>query len=168
MLFRSTYSNRYIFGNLHQTTLSLDTRLNWTFTTNLSLQLYAQPFVSAGKYTSFKEFLTPRTRQFGVYGADRGTISRSQDGVYTIDPDGTGPAPAFELADPNFNTRSLQGDAVIRWEYRPGSTIFFVWQQQRNGVAPIGDFGLTRDVGDIFREQSTNVFLLKATFRLGR
>jgi hypothetical protein len=164
-----TYGNRYIFANLHQTTLSLDTRLNWTFTTNLSLQLYAQPFVSAGRFTSVKELLAPRTRRFTVYGVDRGsTISRSQDGVYTIDPDATGPAPTFELVDPNFNTRSLQGDAVLRWEYRHGSTIFFVWQQQRNGVAPIGDFGLTRDVGDIFRESPTNVFLLKATFWLGK
>jgi hypothetical protein len=163
-----TYGNRYIFANLHQTTLSLDTRLDWTFSTNLSLQLYAQPFVSAGTYTSFKQFLTPRTRQFGVYGDGYGTSSRNQEGVYTLDPDGTGPASSFQLGDPSFNVRSLQGDAVLRWEYRPGSTIFFVWQQQRNGVAPIGDFGFTRDVGAIFQEQPTNVFLVKATFWFSR
>ncbi len=163
-----TYGKRYVFANLHQTTLSLDTRLNWTFTTNLSLQFYAQPFVSSARYTSLKELLAPRTRQFGIYGVDRGTISQSDNGIYTIDPDAAGPAPSFDLGDPNFNTRSLQGDAVLRWEYRPGSTIFFVWQQQRNGVAPIGDFDLTRDVGDVFRESPTNVFLLKATFWLGK
>ena len=164
----ATYGHRYIFANLYQTTLSLDTRLNWTFTTKLSLQLYVQPFVSAGRYTSLKEFLAPRTRRFGVYGVDRGVVSRSEDGVYTIDPDATGPAPAFGLDDPNFNIRSLQGDAVLRWEYRPGSTIFFVWQQQRNGVAPIGDFNLGRDVGDVFRVSPTNIFLLKATFWIGK
>ena len=75
---------------------------------------------------------------------------------------------AFGLDDPNFNIRSLQGDAVLRWEYRPGSTIFFVWQQQRSGGAPIGDFSLGRDVGDVFRESPTNIFLLKATFWIGR
>ncbi|HEY5086616.1 MAG TPA: DUF5916 domain-containing protein, partial [Gemmatimonadaceae bacterium] len=164
----ATYGDRYVFANLHQTTLSMDTRLDWTFTTNLSLQLYAQPFVSVGRYTGFKEFLSPRTRQFAVYGADRGTISRSEYGVYTIDPDASGPASPFELGDPNFNARSLHGDAVLRWEYRPGSTIFFVWQQQRNGVASIGDFDLTRDVGTIFREAPTNIFLLKATFWFAR
>jgi hypothetical protein len=164
----ATYGTRYVFANLHQTTLSLDTRLDWTFSTALSLQLYAQPFVSAGKFANFKELRAPRTRQYAVYGADHGAISRGADGVYIIDPDASGPAPSFELGDPNFNTRSLQGDAVLRWEYRPGSTIFFVWQQQRNGVAPIGDFGLTRDVGDIFRETPTNVFLVKATFWFAR
>ena len=164
----ATYGNRYIFANLRQTTLSLDTRLDWTFSTTLSLQLYAQPFVSAGRFATFKELSAPRTRRYSVYGADRGAISHGADGIYTIDPNASGPAPSFQLSDPNFNIRSLQGDAVLRWEYRPGSTIFFVWQQQRNGVAPIGDFGLTRDVGDIFRETPTNVFLVKATFYLAR
>jgi len=168
----ATYGIRYIFANLHQTTLSLDTRLDWTFSTTLSLQLYAQPFVSAGKFASFKELLAPRTRLYGVYdvagGAGGRTISRGADGVYTLDPDAGGASPSFQLSDPNFNIRSLQGDAVLRWEYRPGSTIFFVWQQQRDGVAPIGDFGFTRDVGEIFRETPTNVFLIKATFWLAR
>lgn len=164
----ATYGRRYVFAELHQTTLSLDTRLDWTFSTNLSLQLYAQPFVSAGRYTSFKQLHAPRTRQFDVYGSNYGAISRSQAGIYTIDQDGIGPAPSFELSDPNFNIRSLQGDAVLRWEYRPGSTIFFVWQQQRNGTEPFGDFGLTRDVGGIFREPPTNVFLVKATIWLGK
>jgi hypothetical protein len=163
-----TYGQRYVFANLRQTTLSMDTRLDWTFSTRLSLQLYAQPFVSAGKYASFKEFRAPRKKEFDVYGVDRGTISRGSDGVYTIDPDASGSARSFTVDDPSFNIRSLRGDAVVRWEYRPGSTIFFVWQQQRSGTLPIGDFDLDRDTGAIFREQPTNVFLVKATFWLAR
>jgi hypothetical protein len=162
-----TYGHRYVFANLRQTTLSMDTRLDWTFTTRLSLQLYAQPFISAGNYTRIKEFLASRTRQFSVYGQDAGSISL-ENAVYTIDPDAAGSAPSFMLGDPNFNIRSLRGDAVVRWEYRPGSTIFFVWQQQRSGTAPRGDFNLDRDTGAIFREQPTNVFLVKATFWLAR
>ncbi|MEO7103561.1 MAG: DUF5916 domain-containing protein, partial [Gemmatimonadaceae bacterium] len=163
-----TYGKRYIFSNLRQTTLSLDTRLNWTFTTNLSLQLYAQPFIAAGKFNRFKELRVPRTRLFDVYGSGRGTIARDGNGIYTIEPNTDGSAGSFQIGDPDFNMRSLLGDAVMRWEYRPGSTIFFVWQQLRSGTAPIGDFGLTRDVGAIFREQPTNIFLIKATFWLAR
>lgn len=164
----ATYGQRYVFANLRQTTLSMDTRLDWTFSTNLSLQLYAQPFVSAGRYSTFKELLAPRSRDFNVYGIDSGTISRSDDGVYTVNPDNANSAPSFQLRDPNFNIRSLIGDAVIRWEYRPGSTIFFVWQQQRSDAQPIGNFDFNRDVGAIFREQPTNVFVVKATFWLAR
>jgi Domain of unknown function (DUF5916)/Carbohydrate family 9 binding domain-like len=165
----STFSRRYVFADLHQTTLSMDTRVEWTFTPAVSLQVYAQPFVSAGRYSGFKEFRTPGTYDFDVYGVNRGTIARSASGVYTVDPDGaTGAAPAFSFGDPNFNVRNLRGNAVLRWEYRPGSAIFVVWQQQRSGFEPIGDFDTSRDVGAIFRAAPTNVFLVKATYWIGR
>ena len=165
----STYGRRYVFADLNQTTLFMDTRVEWTFTPLLSLQVYAQPFVSAGRYSGFKEFLAPKTYDFAVYGSDRGTIARSAPGgTYTVDPDGPDAAPAFTFGDPNFNVRNLRGNAVLRWEYRPGSALFVVWQQQRSGFEPIGDFEFGRDVGDIFHTVPTNVFLIKATYWIGR
>ncbi|HEY7897498.1 MAG TPA: DUF5916 domain-containing protein [Gemmatimonadaceae bacterium] len=162
----ATFGRRYVFANLSQTTLAMDTRLDWTFTSELTLQLYAQPFVSTGKYSSFKQLRAPRTYSFDVYGQDMGTVTRDASG-YTIDPDGSGPAPSFGIGDPNFNIRSLHGDAVLRWEYRPGSTFYFVWQQQRDGYEPVGDFSLRRDAGAIFRAQPTNVFLVKFAYWMG-
>ena len=164
----NTFGRRYVFGEIHQTTLAMDTRVEWTFTPTLSLQMYAQPFVATGRYENFKEFEAPRTYDFARYGRDRGTISRSAEGVYTVDPDGADAAPAFQFGDPNFNVRNLRGNAVVRWEYHPGSALFFVWQQERSGFAPIGDFRAGRDLGDIFDTQPTNVFLIKATYWLGR
>ncbi|MFN2638155.1 MAG: DUF5916 domain-containing protein, partial [Gemmatimonadaceae bacterium] len=164
-----TYGTRYVFANLHQTTLAMDTRIEWTFTPVLTLQVYAQPFVSAGDYSQFKEFLTPRTYNFAVYGRDRGTITRDAlNKTYTVDPDGVGPATPFTFGDPNFNIRNLRGNAVLRWEYRPGSALFVVWQQERSDFEQIGDFSTGRDVGAIFRTVPTNVFLVKATYWIGR
>ncbi len=163
----ATFGRRYVFANLSQTTVAMDTRLGWTFTPNLTLQLYAQPFISTGKYSSFKQLRAPRTYAFDVYGRDVGTVTRDASG-YTIDPDGSGAAPSFRIGDPNFNIRSLHGDAVLRWEYRPGSTFYFVWQQQRDGYEPIGDFSFSRDAGAIFRAQPTNVFLVKFAYWIGR
>lgn len=163
----STYGRRYVFADIHQTTLAMDTRVEWTFTPTLSLQMYAQPFVATGRYENFKEFETPRTYNFAVYGRDRGTITKNGN-AYTVDPDGTGGATAFQIGDPNFNVRNLRGNAVLRWEYRPGSALFFVWQQERSGFEPIGDFNAGRDVRDIFDTTPTNVFLVKATYWLGR
>jgi hypothetical protein len=162
-----TFGRRYVFANIHQTTIAMDTRVEWTFTPTLSLQMYAQPFVASGRYDDFKEFEKPRTYDFASYGRERGTISRN-DGVYTVDPDGAGAASSFTFGDPNFNVRNLRGNAVLRWEYRPGSALFFVWQQERSGFAPIGDFSASRDIGDIFKTVPTNVFLIKATYWLGR
>jgi hypothetical protein len=96
-------------------------------------------------------------------------VSRARDaGTVTIDPDAGGAAPAFVLGEPDFNIRSLRGNAVLRWEYRPGSTLFFVWQQSRAGSSDIGEFDFGRDVGAVFRERPTNVFLVKASYWFGR
>jgi len=164
----NTFGRRYVFADIDQTTLAMDTRVEWTFTPELSLQMYAQPFVASGRYKNFKEFETPRTYDFAVYGRDRGSITKSASGVYTVDPDGADAAPSFQFGDPNFNVRNLRGNAVLRWEYRPGSALFFVWQQERSGFEPIGDFRASRDIRDIFNTIPTNVFLIKATYWLGR
>ena len=161
----STFGARHVFADLRQTTLSLDTRVEWTLTPTLSFQTYAQPFVSVGRYARFKEFTTPGALDFAIYGADAGTIARdAATRRYTVDPDGAGPAASFGFGDPTFNVRSLRGNAVLRWEYRPGSALFLVWQQQRSAFEPIGDFEVDRDVGAIFRTRPTNVFLVKATY----
>jgi hypothetical protein len=76
-------------------------------------------------------------------------------------------AAAFRFDEPNFNVRSLRGNAVLRWEYRPGSTLFFVWQQERSGSEPIGDFAFRRDAAEILAAPATNVLLIKATYWLG-
>ncbi|HEX6909935.1 MAG TPA: DUF5916 domain-containing protein, partial [Longimicrobium sp.] len=172
-----TYLARYVFGTLDQTTVSLETRLDWTFTPRLSLQLYAQPFVSAGRYDGFKELTTPGEFAFAAYGDDRGTLCRV-GGVYVVDPVAARPCPTelpaqndpnfiVRFGDPDFNVRSLRGNAVLRWEYRPGSTLFFVWQQSRSGFEPLGDFDLDRDASAIFDGPSHNVFLIKASYWIG-
>ncbi|MGH7678402.1 MAG: DUF5916 domain-containing protein [Gemmatimonadaceae bacterium] len=168
----ATYDTRYVFANLDQTTLVLETRVEWTFTPKLSLQSYIQPFVAVGEFGQFKEFTTPRGYDFAVYGQDRGTIAPGTDAngapIYTIDPDDAGAATSFTVRNPNFNSHSLRGNAVLRWEYRPGSTLFFVWQQQREGAESSFAFEPGRDVGAIFRERPTNVFMLKAAYWLSK
>ncbi|MBI4410032.1 MAG: hypothetical protein HY561_10015, partial [Gemmatimonadetes bacterium] len=165
-----TYGRRYVFAEIERTTLSMDTRVDWTFSPTLSLQLYAQPFLATGDFRDFKEFRVPRTFAFDVYSRDRGTIQRveTRDGVrYDVDPDGAGPAAAFSVAEPDFNVRSLRGNAVLRWEYRPGSVLYLVWQQNRSGFAPTGEFDFRRDARGIFRAPGTNLFLVKVTYWLG-
>jgi hypothetical protein len=171
----TTFGRRYVFSDLYQTTLSATTRIEWTFTPLLSLQLYAQPFASAGKYKGFKELATPGTQEYSVYGRDNGSTitpvleaGTGKTESYTVDPDGAGAAPSFSVGNPDFRTHSLRGNAVVRWEYRPGSALFFVWQQERSDFLPLeGDFRTRREIRQIFGRPG-NVFLVKATYWFAR
>jgi hypothetical protein len=107
-----------------QKTLSSSIRLNWTFTPNLSLQLYVQPLISAGDYTNYKELSAPGTYDFIKYGEEGSTFDPESN---TADPDGEGPAQPIQIDNPDFNVKSLRGNAVLRWEY---FVVYFVQLKQ--------------------------------------
>lgn len=162
------FGDRYVFGFIQKKTLSLETRVNATFTPDLTLQLYAQPFIATGDYSDFREFAAPRTVEKLTYGQDIGTIRYDADSeTYQVDPDAAGPAGAFTFDNPDFTTRSIRGTAVLRWEYRPGSTLFFVWTQDRSGYDRFDsfDFGSARSM--LLDDRATNVFQIKATYWIG-
>ena len=160
------YGRRYIFAQLHQKQLSMNTRANITFTPTLTFELFAQPLIASGDYVSFNEWVHPRRRMQHTFSGDEisSSVVNGQK-LYTIDADGpTGPSSAFTIADPNFNFRSLRGNAVVRWEYKPGSTLFFVWQQNRSDTDPVGNFNFGRDREALFDAHPDNIFLVKASY----
>jgi hypothetical protein len=160
----STFGSRYVFATLNQTEVSMVTRLDWTFTPTFSLQLFLQPLISGGDFTQLKEFASPRTYDFAVYGRDKGLATPTAAGTL-IDP-GDGGA-AFTVPGQNFTIRSLRANAVLRWEWRAGSTLFLVWQQNRDNDVDIGTVRLSRDVGAVFSGgESRNVLAVKASYWL--
>jgi len=134
---------RYVFGRLRQTTLGVTTRVNYTITPNLSVQIYAQPFVSAGAYGDYKALVNPRAARFAAQFQ-----------------------PIAYAGNPDFNYRSFRTTNVLRWEYKPGSTLYIVWQQGREGSVDVGRFNVRRDFGDMFGLPATNVFLVKWSYWL--
>ena len=163
-LMTATFGNRYVFGHLDQKIVSAVIRMTWAFTPKLSLQAYLQPFVGAGKYTQFRELARARAYDYSLYGEGGSTISYA-DGNYTVDPDGSGPAPAFSFANPDFNYKSMRGTVVLRWEYQPGSLVYFVWTQNRADYSNPGNLQIGRDLGSLFSAPGDNIFLLKISYR---
>ena len=86
---------------------------------------------------------------------------------YTLDPDGTGPAESQTISNPDFNYISLRGNAVLRWEYMPGSTLYLVWTQSKNDVEPQGDFYFDKSMNRMFDLRPDNIFMLKLSYWLG-
>jgi hypothetical protein len=132
---------RYVFGHLEQKTHSLTMRVNYTMTPSLSLQVYAQPFVSAGRYVNYKELVNGRAERY----EDR----------YV-------PYAYADAAD--FSFLSFRTTNVLRWEYRPGSTLFVVWQQGREGQGVPGRFDLRSDYSDLFSTPAANTLLIKFAY----
>jgi hypothetical protein len=160
----------YVRGRLAQSTAALTLRAGYTFTPELSLQVYAQPFISAGSYRDFARVTTPAAAAF----ADRFTpYSDAQlgydaaAGAYQVDADADG-VPDFSFGDPDFTVRELRSNVVLRWEYRPGSTLFLVWSQGRSMSDGGGRLRLGPDLGDLLRAPGTNTLTVKASYWLGR
>ena len=141
----NTADGRYVFGRLDQTTVSWTTRVNYTITPDLSVQIYAAPFVSAGDYDRFKHLVDGRAPRYG-------------DRYAAIDYEG----------NPDFNYRSFRTTNVLRWEYKPGSALFVVWQQGREAVLDSGRFAFGRDFGGAFSAPARNVFLVKWSYWINR
>lgn len=163
-----TFGTRYVFSDIDLKYISTSIRLDWTFTPDMSLQIYARPYINSGNFYNYKEFTTPRKYRFDVYSEDAGTISYSEaDEEYTVDPDGAGSAESFTFSQQDYNFRSIQGNTVFRWEYRPGSTLFLVWQHDRSSSGQQDDFRFRRDFRNLFDSKPTNIFLVKLSYWFG-
>jgi len=158
-------TTRYLFGRLHQRTVGATLRGNVTFTPTLSLQVYAQPFVTQGHYVEVKQVVAPRAPRyadrFDVFGPDR--LTRDADGNISIDLDRAGGAD-IHLGNPDFNYVAFRSNVVLRWEYRPGSTLFVVWQQGREGMTSNGVFRFGGAFRDLTRTMPENTFLVKLNY----
>lgn len=175
--FQPTFGPRYLFAEIDRRTLAVPMRVNFIFSPTLTLQLFAQPLLSSGDYLAYKQLAAAETFDFDTF--EEGTPLRQgqgvncvggrtcvEDGVRYIAFDGPGPA-HFSFSDRDFNVRSLRGNTVLRWEYRPGSTLYFVWQQSRLDERNVGGFGVGRDTRALFGAPSQNTLIMKASYWLG-
>lgn len=130
----------FLYGVLDSQTLDLTTRANILFSRDLSVEVYVQPFISAGRYAHFKALAKPRSYLFVDHpGPDK---------------------------SPDFRNRSLHSNAVLRWEYKPGSTLFIVWSQFRDDEAEVGAFRPGHNLRRSFIDEGTNLFLVKLNYWL--
>jgi len=165
-----TYNTRYIFAHLDQTTFAADVRADWIISPKLSFQIYLQPFIASARYSDFKYLAKSKSYDFVKYGENGSTIeqtiSANGDISYTLDPDGNGPSESRIIYNPDFNYISLRGNAVLRWEYLPGSTLYLVWTQSREDVNSNGDFRFGNSMNNLFGVRPDNIFMLKLSYWL--
>jgi len=157
-----TFGNRYIFSFIERSTLLARIRASYALRPDLTLELYAEPFVASGRFHRYGELTEPRSRGLRAYGTDGSNIEEQPDGSLAIS-DGED---AFTIPYRDFHVRSFRSNAVLRWEWRPGSTVFLVWQQDRFSDLRTGELVRVGDLWDTLVAPGENRFIIKASYWL--
>ena len=157
----ATFGRRYLFAKVDRSEVAARMRLNYTFTPSLTLESYLEPFASSGTYHGFGELDAARSGDLRVYGEGGTTIVRGADGTRTVTADGE----TFTIANRDFNVRSLRSNVVLRWEWRPGSTAYLVWQQDGSTDRALGSVG-PGDLFDAFGASPDQFFAIKLSYWL--
>jgi hypothetical protein len=158
-----TFGNRYVFAYIERSTFSTELRMGYTLRPDVNLDVYAQPFAASGRYYDYGELLRPSSLDRITYGQTAGSaLELAANGDRTV----TAGSSTFTLKNRDFNVRSFHSNVVLRWEWRPGSTMYAVWQQNRDARDAIG---ARVGLGDVFRSvraPGSNIFLVKTSFWL--
>lgn len=160
--------SHYVFARIAQHTMGLTLRGAWTFTPDLSLQVYAQPFVATGAYRELKQTADTHALhwddRFRPYRA--GELARGDGDVYVVDEDQDGVA-EYGFSVPDFSFRELRSNVVLRWQYRPGSTVFLIWSHGRADADSDGSLEVSRELRGLVRAPGENVVMVKANYWFG-
>lgn len=157
-----TYGNRYVFSYIERSTLSTEFRLGFTLKPDMNLDVYAEPFAASGRYYDYGELLAPRTLDRLTYGTSGTTVQLEADGSRIVRIGDL----AITLRNRDFNTLSFRSNVVLRWEWRPGSTLYVVWQQDRASTERIGSLVSPADMFRSLAAPGSNVFVIKTSFWL--
>jgi len=162
--------DRYIFSSIEQNILSVSIRANLTLTPELTIQYWGQPFLACGDYHDFKYITEGLADEFSdrfhLYGSDEITPDPVEN-IYSVTEAGTGTDP-YTFENPDFKVREFLSNMVLRWEYRPGSYLYAVWSQSRNGFDENPEFAVHNDLPEIWNIRPRNTFLIKLSYRIGR
>ena len=140
-----------LFGARDYRSADLTARANVIFQPNLSLQFYGQLFAARGRYRDFRLLASPEElRPFEAYPKRR-----------------------------DFSAASFLANAVLRWEYRPGSALYVVWQRAaaddlfeevllRDAAGSPYDVTAPGQFGDVLGAFADDVVLVKLSYLLMR
>lgn len=130
---------------------------------DMNLDVYAEPFAASGRHYDYGELLKPNVRDRLTYGTSPGTtMALLADGSRVV----TEGASMFTLKNRDFNTLSFRSNVVLRWEWRPGSTLYLVWQQNRSSSQALGSHVGVGDMFNSLTAPGSNFFVVKTSFWL--
>ncbi len=156
----ATYGKRYSFSKIEATTLRLQLRMNYFFTPDLSLEVYAEPYAASGHYYDHGELRAAGTTDIKVYGTEGTTIGRDSNGALNVS-DG---AQTFQILDHDYGLRSFRSNFVLKWTFNPGSTLYLVWQRNLGEEREPGKNVSFGSLFDTFGAEGSDFVALKIAY----
>lgn len=155
-------NTHYILGRINQETLGLTFRIDYYITPEISLQYYASPFATVGKYSDYKIITNPKSGEYKNRFQLISNTVRSGDNFAVFE--NGNEAPDYTFSNPNFNFNQMRSNLVFRWEYRPGSQIYLVWSNERTDWLNPGYAPLRNAPHRLSDAEPTNIFLVKFNY----
>ncbi len=156
---------RYVLGELDRETVGMTVRLDYAITPELTIQYYGNPYVSVGTYKNIKRMSDPRAESYDdlyhIY-TDEEISYDAENNRYEIQE--TDEKVRFDLDNPNFNFREFRSNLVLRYEYNPGSTFYFVWTHGRSRWENVNSSSIDDGITTLFDSRPDNVYLLKFNY----
>ena len=158
----ATFGRRYIFATVERSRIATQFRFNYALHPDLTLQTYVEPFAASGRFLDFGELAAARSRDLRRYGEDGTTLTQMDGGDVEV----TDGAASFTIDNRDFHSRSLRSTVVLRWEWRPGSTLFAIWQQDRGTAGSRGNAVGVADLWRAWSAEGDNVLAFKLRYWL--
>lgn len=154
--------NKYILGNIDSNNLTLTYRMNYSLSPTLSIEYYGQSYISAGKYSKFREVTDSRAKKyedrFNRFNSENLSYNDNSN-TYTVE--NNNGSSDYSFTNPDFNFRQFRSNLVLKWDFSPGSNLFLVWSQERTGWDKFGNFSFDRDINSLFNLYPDNILMLK-------
>ena len=161
---------RYIMARIERNTVNMSLRINYNITPDLTIQYWGQPFIATGEYKDYKYITNSLADKledrYQTYTNDQISFDSNSD-TYFVDENRDG-SNDYSFDKPDFNVKEFLSNLVVRWEYRPGSTLYLVWSQTRGHFNNNGNFNFSDNITDLFDVKGNNIFLVKLSYRIGR
>lgn len=150
---------KHILGKIDQKTLGITFRIDYNVTPELSIQYYGSPFTTGGKYSGFKKVTDPKADDYYSRFSELAPVL-NDDNNYEVSENNNGTVD-YSFKNPNFDFSQFRSNFVFRWEYHPGSQLYFVWSQDRTEYVEPGIQDLGKRMGGIKDIFPNNIFFVK-------
>ena len=148
----------YIVGRIDRQTLYTTLRAEYFITPELSLQYYGSPYASVGKYVDFRKVNQSKSsdlnKRYSLLSIKNNNLVNEND-ESLLD---------FTLENPDFNFQEFRSNFVLRWEYKTGSTFYFVWTNTSSNYDARYNPSIIESFKNISKVKAQNAFMLKLSY----